>query len=166
MKAVVKEVKTGVRLKDKYDVAVLAVIDEEKNETRTYNVFTGTELYNKVIQLSPNDYVDLKFERKGKYWNLSDVSMLSRSTGGGHTQATRANQTQEQIARMNSLNVTVNALVGLLAHGSHFKKTISPELFIDEVVRQAPKVFVYITGIEDDPELGVTAASDLPDVPF
>jgi len=66
---------------NEWDCAILRVQpDPERGQEqpeKEYRVFPGTAVYDKLNQFKKGDYVDLKFTRRGRFWDLSDIRHAS-----------------------------------------------------------------------------------------
>lgn len=70
-----------------WDCAILRIDPEpvkgQKREEREYRVFPGTDVYEKLRQFKTGDYVDLKMVRRGRFWDIGDISHATYPGGPG-----------------------------------------------------------------------------------
>lgn len=147
---------TGVKFNEqlgRYTVTKLAVTTD-KGEDKSYNIFTNQPYHNVVAQLIPGDNIELKMEKNGKYWNVSDVIKVQASAGGNgvvgksYTQSGSSPDKDIAIARAVTLKAAVELYSALVSAGLT-KKTLKPDAAAEEVLTLCKKFEGYCTLADD-----------------
>ena len=153
MIATVKEVRFNVEM-GKYRVTKLYVIND-KGEDKEYTIFTNAKFHHVIAGLAVGDNVELKMEKNGKYWNISDVTKLDeriahtlRGVGYKKEGSQQSGDKDLAIARAVSLKAAVELYSAMIGAGLT-KKTLKPEAAQEEVFALCKKFEGYCTLAED-----------------
>lgn len=153
MIATVQKVEFNVAL-GQYKVTKLYIIND-KGEEKSYNIFTNAKFHNVVATLKAGDNIEVKMEKNGKYWNVSDViksegKVSTPSTGGsgGGYKQQESGSKDIAIARAVALKAGVELYGSLIAAGL-VKKTLKPDAAQEEVFALVKRFEKYCTLAED-----------------
>lgn len=156
MNAVVKGLKFNQPL-GSYKVTVLSV-KTDKGEDKDYNIFTNAKFHYVVAQLKAGDNIEIKMEKNGKYWNVSDVQKVSGGSGdvsssstGGKGGGVRPQESANKdiaIARAVTIKAATEVYAAMITAGLT-KKGLKVDAAAEEVLALCKKFEGYLTLSED-----------------
>jgi hypothetical protein len=151
MKAQVTEINFNVMFKGKYKVTELHSLTE-KGQKRKDIVFNNSDIYPSVKSLKVGDTIDLKMKKNGDFWNVigvekivNNIKEVDGSSVGNYNNVKNITDKDEAIARMSVLKTATDLVTTCLEQGI-YKKTIKPEILLDEIFKFADKLKMYVSG--------------------
>ena len=141
-----------------YNVHKLVLMNEEKGTTKSEQVPAFKNFTTPITELAIGDIVNAKYVQSGNFWNLTDLTLISKGTGGGNqsvipSQASAGKsygggykddpEKQMMIVRQNVKGTAADVVLKLIEVGVYDKKKLAPDFVVDEVLRIAKRFEAY-----------------------
>jgi hypothetical protein len=140
-----------------YNVHKIVLMNEEKGTTKSEQVPTFKNFSTPITELAIGDIVNAKYVQNGNFWNLADLTLISKGAGGSAptVQAPAGKsygggggykddpEKQMMIVRQNVKGTAADVVLKLVEVGVYDKKKLAPDFVVDEILRIAKRFEAY-----------------------
>jgi len=150
-----------------YNVHKVVLMNEEKGTTKSEQVPTFKKFTTPLTDLAVGDVVNAKYVQSGNFWNLEDITLISKgaggtqvpaasSVGGGYNKGGGYKEDPEKqlmIVRQNVKGTAADVVLKLVEVGVYDKKKLAPDFVVDEILRIAKRFESYCMCKEEEAKI-------------